>query len=127
MKITAAKMLPIYGILLCSCRACPEGFELRKLKEDHAKVVAPYWAVFDDLEAKEAFFKILIRCYHSAGIFSQEDPEDKPIAWCLQYVFGQPGHLYVTEPYRRRGFATLLMRHICRCIKEDGLIHQETE
>ena len=55
------------------------------------------------------------------GVFSQEDPEDKPIAWCLQYAIGQPGHLYVTEPYRRRGFATLLMRHICRRIQEDGL------
>lgn len=96
------------------------------MKKDHAKVVAPYWAPVDDLtlnlRAKEAFFKTMIKCYHSVGVFSKEDPEDKPVAWCLQYTNGNPGHLYVTEPYRRRGFATLLMRHICICIQEDGLI-----
>lgn len=106
---------------LITCRTCPEGFILRKLKEQHAEVVAPSWPGLDDLQAKQNFFKSLIKAFHSIGLFSQEDP-DEPIAWCLQHPNGHPGHLYVTEKYRRRGFASLLMKHMCKYIQEDGLV-----
>ena len=94
---------------------------LKDLSEEHPEVVAPSWPAIDDLQAKQALFKILIKNFHSVGLFSQEDP-NTPIGWCMQYPTGQPAHLYVTEPYRRKGFATLIMKHICRCIREDGLI-----
>lgn len=53
-------------------------------------------------------------------MFNDEEP-DMPIAWCVQYPYGHPGHLYVAEKYRRRGFASLLVEHMCSCIVKDGL------
>ena len=102
---------------------CPTGFKLRKLEEKHCQLIAPYWIGIDDLQVKQTFFKVLIKKFHSVGLFTEEDP-NTPIAWCVQYPAGQPGHLYVTEPYWRRGFATLIMKHnvMCKCILEDGLI-----
>jgi predicted GNAT family acetyltransferase len=104
-------------------RICPTGFKLMKLQEKHCELIAPYWMGIDDLQARQAFFKVLIKRFHSIGLFTEENP-NTPIAWCLQYPAGRPGHLYVTEPYRRRGFATLIMKHMCRCMLEDGLIPQ---
>ena len=100
---------------------CPTGFKLRKLEEKHCELIAPYWIGIDDLQTKQTFFEVLIKNFHSVGLFTEEDP-NTPIAWCVQYPNGRPGHLYVTEPYRRMGFATLIMKHMCRCILEDGLI-----
>ena len=105
-----------------TCFTCPSGFVLKILNEEHSEVVAPSWPAIDDLQAKQALFKVLIKCFHSVGLFSKEDP-NTPIGWCMQYPTGQPAHLYVTEPYRRRGFATLIMKHMCKCIQEDGLIY----
>ena len=92
-----------------------------KLEENHYELIAPYWTGIDDLQAKQALFKVLIKSFHSIGLFTEEDP-NAPIAWCVQYPNGRPAHLYVTEPYRRRGFATLIMKHMCKCILQDGLI-----
>ena len=103
------------------CITCPTGFKLMKLEENHCELIAPYWTGIDDLQAKQTLFKVLIKIFHSVGLFTEEDP-NTPIAWCVQYPNGWPAHLYVTEPYRRRGFATLIMKHMCKCILEDGLI-----
>ena len=105
------------------CRTCPDGFVLKNLEEHHSDIAAPLWPHADSLPAKQSFFKLLIETYHSAGLFSQDEP-DKPIAWCMQYPYGQPGNLYITEEYRRRGFASLLLEHMCKCIRADGLIPQ---
>ena len=48
--------------------------------------------------------------------------QDTPIAWCMQHPFGQPAHLYIKEEYRRKGFASLVMQHMCKCIQDDGLV-----
>lgn len=53
-------------------------------------------------------------------MFSDKE-RDTPIAWCVQYQYGHPGHLYVAEKYRRRGFASLLLEHMCSCMVKDGL------
>ena len=106
---------------LTTVRPCPEGFIVKCLEEQHAEVVAPTWSYTDNLQAKISYFKQFIKHLHSVGIFSKEDP-DKPVAWCTQYVYGQPAHLYVTDEYRRRGFASLMMEHMCECIQADGLL-----
>ena len=91
------------------------------MSEKHAKVVAPYWPIVDDVQAKQSLFEMLIKHYHSVGVFMQDSPE-APIAWCMQYPSGRPAHLHVTEPYRRRGFAMLLITNLCKYIREDGLL-----
>ena len=98
-----------------------EGYSLRSLEEVHADHVVSFWPYFNHLPNRIAFFKVLIRNHHSVGIFTEEEP-DKPIAWCVQYLFGAAGNLYVMENYRRRGFASLLMEHMCKCIQEDGMV-----
>ena len=50
------------------------------------------------------------------------EDRDTPIAWCMQHPFGQPTHLYVMKEYRRKGFASLVMQHMCKCIQDDGLV-----
>lgn len=104
------------------CRDCPNGFVLRKLEEHHAEVISPFWTHSDSVEAKENYFKSLIKKFHSVGVFSVTQDQDTPIAWCLQHPFGQPGHLYVIEKYRKQGFASLVLEHLCKCIQEDGLV-----
>lgn len=110
-----------FAKLFTLCRTCPEGFVLRSLEERHAEVVSAYWPYSNNVEAKQEFFKSLIKKFHSVGLFAQEDP-NKPIAWSLQYPYGPPANLYVIEKYRRRGFASLLMEHMCKCIQTDGLV-----
>ena len=105
------------------CRTCPDGIILKKLEEHHADIVASVWPCSDNLSAKQSFFKLLINTYHNAGLFSQDKP-DEPIGWCVQYSYGQPGHLYIAEKYRRRGLASLLLEYMCRCIRADGMIPQ---
>ena len=83
--------------------------------------MSPYWPYTDDFQARQDFFKSLIERFHSVGLFTEED-EDTPVAWCMQHPFGQPAHLYVTQEYRRRGFASLLMGHMCKCIQAEGLM-----
>ena len=104
-------------------RTYPDGFVLKSLKEHHSDIVAPLWPHSDNLPVKQLFFKLMIKTYHSVGLFSQDEP-DKPIAWCMQYPYGQPSNLYITEEYRRRGFASLLLEHMCKRIRADGLIPQ---
>ena len=43
---------------------------------------------------------------------------------CMQnnYVYGQTAHLYVKEEFLRKGFASLMMRHMCECIEAKGLV-----
>ena len=81
--------------------------------------MSSYWDYFVD--EKVLYFRYLIRNFHSVGLFAREDL-DKPVAWCLQYPFGQPGHLYVLEKYRRKGFASLMYAHICKSIQDEGFI-----
>ena len=50
------------------------------------------------------------------------EDDDTPIAWSMQHPFGQPAHLYVTETYRRHGFASLVLERMCKLIQEDGLV-----
>ena len=107
-------------IILYSSRKCPEGFFVKRLEEHHAEFIAPFWPYGDDISAKQAFFKNLIKNFHSVGVFTNEEPTI-PIAWCVQYQYGQPGNLYVIDKYRRKGFASLLLEHMCNCIREDGL------
>lgn len=82
-------------------RKHPDGFVLRRLEEPHAELMAPSWPYSDDLSIKEKFFKSLIKKYHSVGMFIDKEP-DTPIAWCVQYEYGHPGHLYVTEVSEER-------------------------
>ena len=105
------------------CRMHPDGIVLKQLKEHHSDIVASAWPHSDNLPAKTSYFKSLIENYHSVGLFSQDKP-DEPIGWCVQYPYGQPGHLFITEEYRRRGFASLLLEHMCKCIRADGLTPQ---
>ena len=91
------------------------------MEEHHVDVVADYWTHSDNLEAKKNHFKSLIKRFHSVGVFRIED-DDTPIAWSLQHPFGQPAHLYVTEKYRRQGFASLVLEHMCKLTQEDGLM-----
>ena len=83
--------------------------------------MAYYWPYSENLEARRNNFKSLIKRFHSVGVFTVAD-QDTPVAWCMQYPFGQLSHLYVTEKYRRQGFASLLIEHICKRIQDDGLI-----
>ena len=94
---------------------------MNSLEEHHAEYVADYWPYSESLEARRNHFRTLIKRSHSVGIFTEEDP-DTPVAWCMQYGFGQLAHLYVTEKYRRQGLAQLLVEHMGRRIQEDGLI-----
>ena len=102
-------------------RTCPAGFLLRKLSEDNADIVAPYWQAEVDIRAKQSLFRVLIKYYHSVGLFTTDEP-NTPVAWCMQYPNGHLSHLYVTEPFRRKGFASLLILHMCKYIQEDGLL-----
>ena len=88
-----------------------------KLEEIHCELIVPYWtaAGIDDLQAKQALFKVLIKKFHNVGLFTEEYP-NTPIAWCVQYTNGRPAHLYVTEPYRQRGFSTLIMPNTCASV-----------
>ena len=45
-----------------------------------------------------------------------------PIAWCAEYVYDQTAHLYVKEEFRRKGLASLMMRHMCEHIEAKGLV-----
>ena len=79
------------------------------------------WPYSEDTVAKQKFFEVLIRNHHCAGIFTKEEG-DEPIAWCIQYPSGSPGNLFVTEKYRKRGFASWLLEYMCKCIEEDGMV-----
>ena len=83
--------------------------------------MAYYWPYSENLEARRNNFKSLIKRFNSVGVFTVAD-QDTPVAWCMQYPLGQLSHLYVTEKYRRQGFASLLIEHMCRRIQDDGLI-----
>ena len=107
--------------ILQQYRPCPNGFVLKRLEEHHAEDLAQTWSYFDNVQAKIVYFKNLIKHLNSVGIFSQKDP-NTPIAWCVEYVYGQPAHLYVKEQFRRRGFASLMMKYICECIEAKGLM-----
>ena len=107
-------IMPVY-------RTCPAGFLLRKLSKDHADIVAPYWQAEVDIRAKQSLFRVLIKYFHSVGLFTTDEP-NTPVAWCMQYPNGHLSHLYVTEPFRRKGFASLLILHMCKYIQEDGLL-----
>lgn len=102
-------------------RPCLDGFVLSHLEERHAEVLAQSWPYFNNISARTHYFKNLLKQLNSVGIFSQEDP-DTPIAWCVEYVYGQPANLFVKAEYRRRGFASLMMRHMCECIEAKGLV-----
>ena len=91
------------------------------MEEHHAELLAQSWPYFDNLPAETHYFKNVIKHLSSVGIFSQNDP-DTPIAWCAEYMYGQPAHLYVKEEFRRRGLASLLMRHMCEHIEAKGLV-----
>ena len=110
--------------VLNNARVCPDnGFVMKKLEERHAQLVAQSWHYSEDTLAKEGMFQQMIKNYHSAGIFVDGGPEE-PIAWCMQYPYGPLAHLYVTEEYRKRGFASLLMKHVLKCVRDDGLLPQ---
>ncbi len=94
---------------------------MKRLEEHHAEYVADYWPYSESLETRRNNFRSLIKRFHSVGIFTEADP-DTPVAWCMQYSFGQLAHLYVIEKYRRQGLAKLLVEHIGKCIQDDGLI-----
>ena len=102
-------------------RECPKDFVLRSLKEHHSDHIAHYWPYSKNLEARKNHFKSLIKRFHSVGVFEAAD-QDTPVAWCLQHPYGQLGHLYVKEKYRRLGLASLLVGHMCKRIEDDGLI-----
>ena len=103
------------------CRPCPDGFVLRHLEEHHAEDLAQAWHYFDNVLVKIRYFQNLIEHLNSVGIFSQKDP-DTPIVWCTEYVYGQTAHLYVKEEFQRKGFASLMMRHMCEHIEAKGLV-----
>lgn len=94
----------------------PEGFVIKKLEKKHAEFVSSYWSYFVD--NKVLYFKHLIINFR---LFCQNNPTS-PIAWCLQYPFGQPGHLFVLEKYCQKGFAVLLYLHICKSIQDEGFV-----
>ena len=108
-------------IKIITCSECPEGFVIRELEELHTDTVSQSWTHSENREAKRNHFKSLIKRFHSVGVFSVED-RDTPIAWCMQHPFGQPAHLHVTKNYRRKGFASLVLQHICKRIQDDGLV-----
>jgi predicted GNAT family acetyltransferase len=91
------------------------------LEEHHAKDLAQAWPYFYSVPAKVNYFQNLIKHFNSVGIFSQSDP-DTLLAWCTEYVYGQTAHLYVKEEFRRKGFASLMMRHVCELIEAKGSV-----
>ena len=117
----------VLNICVCShsSSVCPDGFALRRLEERHAEAIASSWMYSDDKQAKTMMFQNMIRLYHCAGIFSMDAAApDEPVAWCMQYPYGPLAHLYVTEACRKRGFATLLVEHMMKCIRDNGLVPQ---
>ena len=94
---------------------------MKSLEEHHSEYVADYWPYSESLETRRNNFRSLIRRFHSVGVFTEAD-QDTPVAWCMQYPFGQLAHLYVTEKYRRQGLAQFLVQHMIKHIQDDGLI-----
>ena len=43
-----------------------------------------------------------------------------PVAWVVQYQFGEIGHLHTVEEHRRKGLATVLMREMCKTVMARG-------
>ena len=91
------------------------------MEEHHAKDLAQAWVYFDSVPAKTNYFQNLIKHLSSVGIFSQNNP-DTPVAWCTEYVYGPTAHLYVKEEFRRKGFASLMMKRVCELIEAKGLV-----
>ena len=127
--ITCSLIAKVHSFIMynhnIACRMYPDGMVLKQLEEQHSDIIASTWPHSDNLPAKQSYFKTLIENYHSVGLFSQDKP-DESIGWCVQYPYGHPGHLFVVEEHRRREFASLLLEHMCRCIRADGLTPQIT-
>ena len=62
MCLTVTLYYCVFGIHAFA-RVLPEGFVLRKLDEEHAEVVAPYWPALNDLQAKQKLFKTLLKAF----------------------------------------------------------------
>ena len=102
-------------------RVCPSEFTIGKLASSHAELIATHWNYFSDWPNQIPYFKDLITNYHNVAIYSLDSP-DVPVAWNMQYPYGQHAHLYTVKEHRRKGLATVVKRNLCKSVIADGLL-----
>ena len=103
-------------------RACPDEFMIGNLAPRHASYVASQWKYFDDWPNKISYFEDLLRNpKNSVAIFHVDNP-DIPVSWNLLYAYGQQGHLYTINNFRRKGLASIVKRELCKSTIANGLL-----
>ena len=106
---------------LLTCSPCPEGFVLGRLEPQHLDYVVSKW--HRDVKEKSkyvlSYFDHMMQHCESAAIFRADDPT-KPVSWCMQYPYGQIGHGFTHEEYRKKGLASHVSREVSKKIIADG-------
>ena len=94
---------------------------LGKLEPQHLDYVVSRW--YRNIKEKSkyllSYFDHMIQHCESAAIFRADDPT-KPVAWLMQYPYGQIGHGFTCEEYRKKGLISHPLREISKKIIADG-------
>ena len=94
---------------------------LGRLEPQHLDYVVSKW--YRDVKEKSkyvlSYFDHMMQHCESAAIFRADDPT-KPVSWGMQHPYGQIGHGFTHEEYRKKGFVSHALREVSKKIIADG-------
>ncbi len=98
-------------------RVCPSGYVLGKLEPQHSSYIDSHWNF--RRPGSDLFMEGIIRNGETVAAFDVID-STKPVAWVIQYPYGEIGHAYTLEEHRRKGLNIFLKRKICKEVMARG-------
>ncbi|XP_046551473.1 glycine N-acyltransferase-like protein 3 [Haliotis rubra] len=92
----------------------PEGFTLKSLKEDQAKMVDAFWNL--RREYSDDYIQEMIRKLPSCCLYNSEG---EMVGFAITYHYGCIGMLHVLEEHRGKGYAKVIMSHLAfKCLQK---------
>ena len=109
----------IYYIIY-TCRSCPKGTFIARLKVDHASIVSEVWDLFKP-QYRQEYIKNLIENCFSVGLFLEDDPS-QPVSWAFLSNFGQINAVHTIEKHRRKGYSRVTILCLMKYMLEADMI-----
>lgn len=96
----------------------PDDVYVQSLERCHAQIVFDYWP-YNKITSVGAI-ATEIDCFPSAGAYLKAT--DELIAWMMFYPPNGMSRLYVLEKYRRKGYASLVIRYLSKRFAQAGFL-----